>query len=354
MSTPLRVGVVGCGEVAQLMHLPVLHELPNTRIEALCDVSQATLDAVGERYDVQNRVLDHRLMLERDEVDAVLVSTYDHASVVADVLAAGRHVLVEKPLTFLPGEAEPLVAAASEAGVVAEVGYMKLYDPGFEHASGLLAAWDEPARSVTLHNFAGRFDRHPALYDLARSGSGPAGDGPEARIAAELGPGHEGHVGLYITLVMLGIHDLALLREVVGELAGVAWARAVNDGDGVLAVLERADGGLATLELGLGARYEWWDEWLSVHTLQRELRVEFPHPYLRQAATVVRVKEPEGSSPSERVTPVSHDSPFRREWQHFVSCVRGEEGPRTPLRDGLADLRLARSIVAALPPVPAS
>ena len=44
----LRVGIVGCGEIAQIMHLPYLTELPQFEVGALCDISQKVLNTVGE------------------------------------------------------------------------------------------------------------------------------------------------------------------------------------------------------------------------------------------------------------------------------------------------------------------
>jgi len=76
---PIRVGVVGCGEIAQIMHLPLLHELPELAIGGLCDLSRTVLDALGEQYGVARRTTDYRELVGSDEIDAVVVCTYDHA-----------------------------------------------------------------------------------------------------------------------------------------------------------------------------------------------------------------------------------------------------------------------------------
>ena len=73
MSGPLRVGVVGCGGIAQMMHLPTIAERPDLfRLTALADVDRAVLGGVGERYGGA-LFADYRELLALDEVDAVLL-----------------------------------------------------------------------------------------------------------------------------------------------------------------------------------------------------------------------------------------------------------------------------------------
>ena len=74
IQTPLRVAVVGCGGIAQMMHLPTLVERPDLfAISALADVNRATLDAVARRYDVGAASTDYREVVGRPDVDAVLL-----------------------------------------------------------------------------------------------------------------------------------------------------------------------------------------------------------------------------------------------------------------------------------------
>jgi predicted dehydrogenase len=353
VTRPIGVGVIGCGEIAQIMHLPFLHELPEFSIAAVCDLSAATVNHVGEQYGVGRRSTDYRELLDDPAVEAVVVSNYDHASIVAEAIDAGRHVLVEKPLAFTTAEARPLVEAAARSGVVALVGYMKLYDPGFELGLERIRAMGRP-RARQVHDFAGRFDRHGELYTGFRADDVPAEvlargrREAEDRIRAALGPGHADHAALYTLLLMLGSHDLALTRTAFGVPEAIAYAQSLGS-EQLLAVLEHADGVPCVFELAVGTQYEWWDEWVSVHGEREELRIEFAHPYVRYAPTELRIREPLGAAPSVRVVPVSPDAAFRREWLHFADCVRRGATPRTPIADGLRDLDLAHAIITALP-----
>ncbi len=351
---PITVGVIGCGEIAQVMHLPVLHELDGVRIGGLCDLSGRTLSHLGDRYGTDRLTTDYRELLADDRLDAVVVCTYDHAPVVSDALAAGKHVLVEKPLAFTPAEGRRLADAAAAAGTVATVGYMKLHDPALARAREWLATL-QGRRQITCHDFAGSFARHGRLYTQLRGDDvAPEilAEGPRRaaeRIREMLGADHAGYEALYTLLLMLGSHDLAVLRGLFGAPERVAYARARGD-EQLLAVLDYPGDVPCVLEIGVGTSYEWWDEWVAVQGGAATLRLEFPNPYVRHAPSVLRIRENAGDSPSERVIPVSEENLFRREWLHFLECVHGRAEVLTTLSDGADDLELARRIITAMAP----
>jgi predicted dehydrogenase len=352
----IGIGVIGCGEIAQLMHLPHIRELPAFRVAALCDVSPGTLAAVGAQYGVDRLHADHRDLLAEPDVDAVVICTYDHGAIAADAIAAGKHLIVEKPLAFTPAEARPLVEAAERSGLVAMVGYMKLYDPGYEAGVERIGRIGRP-KSIHVHDFAGRFDRYQQLYTFHRIADIPAellASGRSAvagRIDAALGQDHAGYRDLYTMLLMLGSHDLAVLRGAFGSPERVAFASAVGPAQ-LLAVLDYPDGVPCILDIGV-ARYEWWDEFIHVHGEEDEIHITFQNPYWKHASARVEVRMAEDGGPSARFLPGLPDTSFRREWQHFADCILNGAAPRTPLAGGLADLDLAVAIIRAMPPRPA-
>jgi predicted dehydrogenase len=349
----IGVGVIGCGEIAQLMHLPFIAELPRFRLAALCDISAGTVAALGDQYNVAARYTDYRELLADPDVDAVVICTYDHAPVAAAAIAAGKHLIVEKPLAFTPEEAGPLVEAAAKKGVVALVGYMKLFDEGYERGRKQVAAIGRP-RTIKVHDLAGRFDRYQRLYTQVRVADVPASvlEAGRAeigkRIEKALGSSHAGYRDLYTTLLMLGSHDLAAMRGIFGSPGRVEYARPVGASQ-LLAVVEYEGGVPCIIEIGFGTQYEWWDEWIAVYGEREEVRIEFPHPYVRFTAATVRIREAADAVPAEKVIPGSPDTAFRREWQHFADCIDNGTPPRSPLAGGLADLDLAVAIIRAMP-----
>jgi len=347
----IGVGVIGCGEIAQLMHLPYLRELRAFHIAALCDISPGTVAAVGANYSVEARYSDYQALLADPGVEAVVICTYDHGEVLADAIQAGKHLIVEKPLAFTPEEARPLVQEAEKRGLVALVGYMKFYDPGYELGLERIAAIGRP-KSIHVHDFAGRFDRYGKLYTHAKIADVPeavlvAGrDAVARRVEAALGPEHAGYRDLYLLLLGLSSHDLGVMRGAFGSPSSVVFARETGPNQ-LLAVLDY-DGVPCLFDMAL-ARYEWWDEWIHVHGEREEVRIAFQNPYVRHATAVVTVRDALGEAPSERLIRSAPDTAFRRQWMHFADCIGTGAKPRTPLAGGLADLDLALAIIKAMP-----
>ena len=136
----VRVGVVGCGLIAQVMHLPHLRELDDRfEVAALCDIAPGPLEFAGRLVPDARRHTDWTALLD-ERLDAVLVLTTPggHAPVAIAAAGAGLHVFVEKPMCLNVAEGEEMAAAAEAAGVVLMVGYMKRYDPAYEELARTL------------------------------------------------------------------------------------------------------------------------------------------------------------------------------------------------------------------------
>src|SRR5205807_3587495 len=132
MASRLRVGVIGCGLIAQVMHLNYLRELDDRfEIAAVCDVSEELRAACAREYGVPEQFASWQEMLTRP-LDAVLVLTSgSHAPIAIAAAKAGIHVMVEKPMCFSVAEGRAMIEAAEAAGVVLMVGYNKRYDPAY-------------------------------------------------------------------------------------------------------------------------------------------------------------------------------------------------------------------------------
>ena len=95
----LRLGLVGCGEVTQIMHWPSLYQLSDHfEVTALCDVSPLILEELGKLWNVGTLTTNHRELMARNDVDAILVANPNafHAEVTLDAIAAGKHALIRK------------------------------------------------------------------------------------------------------------------------------------------------------------------------------------------------------------------------------------------------------------------
>ena len=115
----LKVGVIGLGEVAQVVHLPVLAALPQLfEVESACDISPALVLQVGDRFGIPRRYAEPAELIAAGGIDAVLVLNSDeyHAECVIDALDHGLHVLVEKPMCLAPARPRRSSPPATAAG----------------------------------------------------------------------------------------------------------------------------------------------------------------------------------------------------------------------------------------------
>ena len=132
----LKVGVLGCGPIAQFAHFESCQKARNADLHAICDVAQDLVERMAAAWRPARTFLDYDAMLADPELDAVIVATSDAFHVAASIraLAAGKHVLCEKPVGVSVEEAEQLAAAVKASGKVLQVGHMKRFDPGLEAA----------------------------------------------------------------------------------------------------------------------------------------------------------------------------------------------------------------------------
>jgi predicted dehydrogenase len=127
----LRVGIIGCGAVTVRSHLPVLTKMDGVRVVALADPQLAPTQAAAAHFGVATVCADYREIL--DTVDALVLALphHLHAPIGVDVLRAGKHVLMEKPLANTPAECDRLVAAAAQGGATLAVAQVRRYMTGY-------------------------------------------------------------------------------------------------------------------------------------------------------------------------------------------------------------------------------
>src|SRR5512145_2009687 len=109
----LGIAIVGCGGITLQNHLPGLALCPETRVTALCDAVPATLERARQQTGVKVVSTDYLEVVRRDDVDAVIIATpnHTHREIVLAAVAAGKHVLCEKPLALNATDAQAMAEA---------------------------------------------------------------------------------------------------------------------------------------------------------------------------------------------------------------------------------------------------
>jgi predicted dehydrogenase/nucleoside-diphosphate-sugar epimerase len=141
--------VVGCGAIAQEFHLPVLSGHEGVQLAALVDRDESRALELARGYDVPTVYTDAGA-LDPAQVDAALIATppAHHAPCALDLMRRGMHVLVEKPLAINSHDAEAMIRAADEAGVVLAVGLYRRLLPATRLLRSLIhdETWGRPVR----------------------------------------------------------------------------------------------------------------------------------------------------------------------------------------------------------------
>ncbi|HIC17727.1 TPA: Gfo/Idh/MocA family oxidoreductase, partial [Candidatus Poribacteria bacterium] len=131
---PVKLGYVGCGFMAQKVHIPNFLSISECDLVAIAEVRAELGQKVQDRYRVPKLYKDHLELAKDNEIEAVAVSA-DFAlqgEIAKDLLSAGKCVFMEKPMAVSIKQAKSLLEAAKSANTKLMVGYMKRYDAGNE------------------------------------------------------------------------------------------------------------------------------------------------------------------------------------------------------------------------------
>jgi predicted dehydrogenase len=232
----LRFGLIGCGEIGRL-RAAALKRCATAQLVAVTDIDHRLSETVGARYCslVED---DWHMMVRRDDIDAVIVSTPPslHAEMSIEALNAGKHVLCEKPLARNPAECHAMVAAAKTNDRFLATGFNYRFYPSIEKAralldSGLIGKLDH-VRAYTGYSAAEH--NHDWLHDSEIMGGGALRDNG-------------------IHLIDLTCYFLGEVVEVKGFASNSVWGFKGCEDNG-FALLRNSAGKIATLQAS-------WTEW---------------------------------------------------------------------------------------------
>ena len=158
----VRLGYVGCGFMAQKVHIPNFASLPECELLALAEVRHDLGRRVQARFDIPRFYTDHQAMLADPEIEAVAVSAAFalQGDIARDALLAGKDVFMEKPMAVSLAQADAILDAQRRSGKRLMVGYMKRYDAGNELVKAAIDQFRQSGELGTItyvrnHGFCG-------------------------------------------------------------------------------------------------------------------------------------------------------------------------------------------------------
>ncbi|MEG6567185.1 Gfo/Idh/MocA family oxidoreductase [Thermoanaerobacterium saccharolyticum] len=137
MGEKIRVGIIGCGGIANGKHMPSLSKLDNVEMVAFYDVKEERALKAAKDYGVDGAKTynDYRKLLEDKSIDVVHVCTPNksHADITIDALEAGKHVMCEKPMAKTANDAKRMLDAAKRTGKKLTIGYQNRFRPDSQY-----------------------------------------------------------------------------------------------------------------------------------------------------------------------------------------------------------------------------
>ncbi|KPV75872.1 uncharacterized protein RHOBADRAFT_66296 [Rhodotorula graminis WP1] len=358
----IRVGIVGCGEVAQTTHLPTLALLNHLySVHALCDVSPGFLGHCAAKFGISRTYSDYRDLVNDPEVDLVMILTADeyHASIAVAASDAGKAVFIEKPMALTADDADLIIDAEKRNQTCMFVGYMRRYAAAYERMKEEVASIGD-IRYATVRDIIG--SNH--LF-VSESGTFPAtfGDFPadanDDRVARgraiaqqALSPAQASNardVSTYRLLGSLGSHDLSAMRELLGmPKRCIAASRAQGDGPPFIIALFEFHGFTCTYETGIDDVAD-FDAHIEVIGQHKRVKIKYDTPYVKGLPICVEVKERDstGAYVERTIRPTYKDAYTLELESLHASLTQGAPVKTTP-SDAKEDLSIFAMVMGAL------
>ncbi|CAI6087009.1 Gfo/Idh/MocA family oxidoreductase [Cohnella sp. JJ-181] len=352
----LKVGIIGLGEIAQIIHLPILESLPERyEIVAFCDISPRLLALMGEKHRVKNLYAHASDMLDGTEMDAVFVlnNMEYHTECTVAALRRNIHVFVEKPMCVTEAEAHDIIRERNASKAQVMVGYMRRFAPAYLRAL-------EEVRALGPINYARVRDMiGPNAYFTRQSGTHTYrfGDIPaeavqdrkerNARLMQEaVGEASDGDYAAYGLLLGLNSHDISAMREMLGMPLRVKSATSRQGGRFKNAILEY-DGYDVMFETGVDQQGR-FDAHIEVYGERKSVLVQFDTPYLRQLPTTLRIRDTIGDALEETVVRPTYKDAYTCELEYFYEVAANGLSPKTSPEDYLQDLKVFKMMMDAI------
>lgn len=370
---PLRIGVIGCGGIAQMMHLPHLHSHDDKfEIAALSDMHAPTLAAVAGHFHVsaENTYLNFHDLLARPDIDAVgIFHSGSHKDTVIAALKAGKHVFCEKPAGWSLREVYEIAEHARKSDRILQIGYHKLYDPGFEHSK-------EAVRNMRDLGYIRISVLHPAdeagwAQHRVRRGDGRIIEGMpeiapfEAQPLAQRQGLAEGPLAAavdealgerrsdprlrlaYGMMTVSLIHQTYTLHGFLGLPKRVIHTDVWRDGLSIHVLAEYSVALRVSLDWHwLGYLKDYKEEYAFFGNHDR-VYFTLPSPYARNFPSPVTIQGHDGELTWEKRVVVNHEEAFERELLAFHDNVRQGKQPTTNIETAIEHHRFIQAMIDA-------
>lgn len=361
-SKVIRVGLIGCGEIAQVVHIPTLSFMADLyRITYLCDISQDSLEHCANKIagSRPKTTTNAEELCSSSDVDAVIVcnATAFHHTHAILALNHNKYVFVEKPLAMSYRDLDALQAAENESEGTLFVGYMRRYAPAFLQA--IDAVGDQ--RKITYvrvrdivgpnAHFVGQSGTFPKKFsDFTDEDSKTLRDQDDdinqQALLKEFGiPDNKESRFMLFILGALGSHDLSAMREAVGMPQSVIGADLRLP---IWTAMLKYDNFTVVYESGINS-VPLFDAHIEMYSDDKIVRVNYDTPYVKGLPTTITIKEKvEGTETyQERTLRPTYEDSYTIEFKEWHKCITQRAEAKTSIADARQDLDIFKMLMQA-------
>ena len=324
----MRIAVIGLGRMGRFYAEAIAQLAPRVELAAVVDPNASARTAVQSALGIDDAYTDAGPVLERHDINAVVVATTtsSHAQVVSDAAHAGKAIFCEKPLALTVAETKKVIEIVEDKAVLLQIGFMRRFDAAHQQAKTFIDA--------------GRIGKPLTYRSIGRDPACP----PPGYATPALSGG---------LIVDMGIHDFDLARWLMSSEVERVSAEGtqlvceelgqVGDFDQASVNLRFASGAIGSIEVSRTARYGY------------DIRAE-----VLGADGAVRLGELAGNADGVAVLDAARTTdngvpPFigrfaaayRAQIEDFIDCVQHERPPKAGGRDALAAIRIGEAATRA-------
>jgi len=344
MSDKVRIGFVGVGGMGQMAHLRNYVTVPECEVVAIAELRPKLREAVARKYGVARTYASAEEMLSSEKLDGIVASQpfTHHGSIIPPLYRAGVPIFTEKPLAASVGVAEKILAALAESPSWHMVGYHKRSDPATMYGkaeidrlklSGELGA----LKYVRIVMPAGDWVAN-GFRELIRTDDPGPGIPADEPMAGDIP--HGGFRDAYIAFVNYYIHQVNMLRHLLGEPYTVTYA----DPSGVILAAHSASGVPGLIEMSPYQTTIDWQESALAAFERGWVKIELPAPLaLNRPGRVEVYSDPgNGATPTLSTPTLPWNHAMYQQAVNFVSAIKGEIAPLCTADEAILDLKNAR------------
>lgn len=345
----IRMGVIGCGGVSQMAHIPYINEISQAELVTICDISGERVKSVAAKWGVEKSYTDYSKMLEKEDLDAVVVATpnlfhYEQAIAAAE---AGLHTLVEKPLACTNKEAWEVVDAFDKANKKLMIGCDRRFWLQSEMCKELIDLGfigDIKMSRSTMHELYSPYQENISLTDFrlkpAESGAGTLFDQGSHKVDLV-----KWLVGKEVKRVMGSAKRLLMSAECPDDIAWVLMELedetiscvSTNRFSPTVSEVTELYGTEGTIYISSDASHPYQSAPLAVYTSKDYNWDELPE-------VIQKYRYPQSFFFEDLITkPVSkrwvtvsppREWSYKRMMNHFVDCILSDKEPLVTGKDG--------------------